>query len=218
MAGQRRLDRDLHGFEIPDLADHDDVRVLPQDGAPQACEMEPHLRLHLDLVDAVQLILHQVLDGDDIAGDRVQLQEAGIERGGLAAASRAGHQHHAVRQIERALDPLPDVVRQTELCKVELDGGAVEDAQDDLFAVQRRDRRNPEIDLMAAHRQLDTAVLRQSAFGNVEPCHDLDARDYGGLKPRRRRLDLVQYAVISIPYPQPVRKRLEMDIGGMRLN
>ena len=129
-----------------------------------------------------------------------------------------GHQHHAVWQIERAFDPLPDVGRQAELGVVELDGGAVEDAQDDLLAVQRRDRRNPKVDLVTAHRQLDTAVLRQPPFGDVEPRHDLDARDDRGLQPRRRRLDLVQHAVIAIAYPQPVRKRLEMNVRGVRLD
>ena len=31
--GERGLDRDLGGLEVADLADHDDVRVLPQEGA-----------------------------------------------------------------------------------------------------------------------------------------------------------------------------------------
>ena len=139
MAGQRRLHRDLHSFEIADFADHDDVGVLPQDRAQQACEIEPDLRLYLDLVDAGQLILDRVFDGYDVARHRVQLQEAGVERRRLAAAGWPGHKYHTVRQIERAFDPLPDVGRQTELGVVELDSGAVEDPQDDLFAVQRGD-------------------------------------------------------------------------------
>ena len=32
------------------------------------------------------------------------------------------------------------------------------------------------------------------------------------------RLDLVQHAVIAIAYPQPVRKRLEMDVRGVRFD
>src|SRR5580700_3120629 len=146
MTGQRRLHGNLHGFEIADLADHYDVGVLPQDRAQQAGEIEPDLRLYLDLIDARQLILDRVFDGYDVARHRVQLQEAGVERRRLAAAGWPGHQYHTVRQIERAFDPLPNVGGQAELCEVELDGGAVEDAQDDLLAVQRRDRRNPKVD------------------------------------------------------------------------
>ena len=54
MAGQRRLHGDLGGFEVADFADHDDVRVLAQDGAQQMGEIEADLRLDLDLVDAGQ--------------------------------------------------------------------------------------------------------------------------------------------------------------------
>ncbi len=33
VAGERGLDGDLRGFEVADFTDHDDVRVLAQDGA-----------------------------------------------------------------------------------------------------------------------------------------------------------------------------------------
>ena len=33
MPGKSGLDRDLSGLNVPDLADHHDIRVLPQDGA-----------------------------------------------------------------------------------------------------------------------------------------------------------------------------------------
>src|SRR5207237_10582903 len=118
--GRRRLHRELHGFESADFADHDDVGVLPQDRAQQAGEIEPDLRLYLDLVDAGQLVLDRVFDGYDIARHRVQLQEASVERRRFAAARRPGYQHHAIRQIERAFYPLPALRRQTELRVFEL--------------------------------------------------------------------------------------------------
>ena len=71
---------------------------------------------------------------------------------------------------------------------------------------------------MAAHRQLDAAVLRQPPLGDVEPGHDLDARDHGGLQARRRRLDLVQHAVVPVAHPQPIGEGLEMDIRGVGLD
>jgi hypothetical protein len=48
----------------------------------------------------------------------------------------ARYQHHAVRQIEAALDALPYVARKAELVVVEFDRGAVEDAEHDGLAVQ----------------------------------------------------------------------------------
>ena len=58
--------------------------------------------------------------------------------------------------------------RQAELREIERDRVAVEHAQHQGFAVQRRDGGNAEIDLLAAHRQLDAAVLRQAPLGDVE--------------------------------------------------
>ena len=78
--------------------------------------------------------------------------------------------------------------------------------------------RDAEIDLLAAHGQLDAPVLRQPPLGDVEPRHDLDARDDRRLQPRRRRLDFVQHAVIAVADPQPILERLDMDVGGMGLD
>ena len=66
VAGERRLHGDARGLEVADLADHDDVRVLAHDRAQRVGEVEPDLRLHLDLVDAVDLVFDRVLDGDDL--------------------------------------------------------------------------------------------------------------------------------------------------------
>ena len=41
---ERRVDRDLDRLLVADLADHDDVRILAQEGAERAREGEPDLR------------------------------------------------------------------------------------------------------------------------------------------------------------------------------
>jgi hypothetical protein len=70
---------------------------VAQHRAQDVGEAEPDLRLGLDLVDAVQLILDRVLDGQYLAVRRVQLYQRGLPRGGLAAAGRPGDQDDAVR-------------------------------------------------------------------------------------------------------------------------
>ena len=67
MACERRLDGDLRRLQIPDLADHDDVRVLAQDRAQRVGKIEPDRRLHLDLVDAGKLIFNGVLHREELA-------------------------------------------------------------------------------------------------------------------------------------------------------
>ena len=45
VAGLRGLDGDLRRLEVADFADHDDVRVLAQEGAQRAGEGQAHLRV-----------------------------------------------------------------------------------------------------------------------------------------------------------------------------
>ena len=108
--------------------------------------------------------------------------------------------------------------RQPEPAIVERHGAAVQHAQHDGLAVKRGDRRHPEVDLLPAHGQLDAAILRQPALGDVEARHDLYARSYGGGQARRRAVGLVQHAVVAVAHAQPVLERLDMDVGRLRLD
>ena len=74
---------------VADFADEDDVRGLPQHGPDDAGEVEADVVLHLDLVDAGQVVLDRVLGRDDLPIRPVQLVQGGVQRGGLAGAGRA---------------------------------------------------------------------------------------------------------------------------------
>ena len=67
---------------------------------------------------------------------------------------------------------------EAELGHVELQVALVEEPQDDLLAEQRRAARETRksISLPLAELELDAAVLRQAALGDVELGHDLEAR------------------------------------------
>src|SRR5512137_275263 len=66
VARLRCLDRDVRGFEVADLADHDDVRILPQEGPQRVGERKTGLLVDVDLVDARDLDLRRVLGGRDV--------------------------------------------------------------------------------------------------------------------------------------------------------
>ena len=74
---------------VADLADHDDVRVLPEEGAQRAREREPDLRLDVHLVDALNLVLDRILGGEDVEVRLVDPVDARVERRRLAGAGRA---------------------------------------------------------------------------------------------------------------------------------
>ena len=148
----------------------------------------------------------------------MRCSSAGVECRGLAAARRPGHENDAVRQVEQARQLVAQTAGEPEPLEIEIDRRTIQDAEHDALAVQRGDRRNAQIDLVAADDQLDPPVLGQSPFGDVELRHDLDARHDGRLKPARWSVDLVQHAIIAIADAQAILERIEMNVGGARLH
>ena len=61
---------------------------MTQDGPEAARKGQPRLTGHLYLIDAVELVLDRVFDGDDLAFDVVDMREPGIE--GSRFAPRRG--------------------------------------------------------------------------------------------------------------------------------
>ena len=103
------------------------------------------------------------------ASDVVERGERRVERGGLARAGGAGDQHHAVGPVDGLLEPLERLGLEAELGHVELEVRLVEEAEHDLLAEQRGADADAEVHLLAAAElELDAAVLRQAALGDVE--------------------------------------------------
>ena len=109
MSGERRLDGDLRGLEIADLADHDDVGILPHDRAKQGGEVEPDLGLDLDLVDPRSWYSIGSSTVTILRDTVLSCKQAGIKGGGLAAAGWTGHQHDAIRQLAATARPRPAI-------------------------------------------------------------------------------------------------------------
>src|SRR5579885_1942043 len=214
---ERRLDGDLGGLGVADLPHHDHVGILAHDRAQPVGEGEADRRLHVDLVHAEELILDRILDGDDLLVRRVDLVEGPVEGGGLAAARGAGHQDHPVGLHDELLELRERVRGEAEGLEVHDDARAIEDAHHDALAVERRQRRDPQIDLPPHHAQLDPPVLRQPPLGDVELRHDLHARDDGRLEPTGRGVDVVQHAVDAVADLELVLERLDVDVRGALL-
>lgn len=73
VTGERGTYGNLRGFKVANFPHHDDVRVATQDAAQTAGKGEADLRFHRDLHHARKLVLHRIFDGDDTAGDAVEL-------------------------------------------------------------------------------------------------------------------------------------------------
>src|SRR5690606_10040188 len=74
------------------------------------------------------------------------------------------------------------------------------------------------VDRVSADVQFDTSVLRQSAFGDVEVRHDLDAGNDGVGEVAWRRDHLVQHAVRTNANLELVFEGLEVDVARLILD
>src|SRR5262249_46490487 len=66
VAGERGLHGDLGGFQVANLADQDDVRVLAENASKGVGEGEIDLGVDVALADAVDLVLDRVFGGDQL--------------------------------------------------------------------------------------------------------------------------------------------------------
>ena len=114
--------------------------------------------------------------------------------------------HHVINagQIER---------RETQLVQAVHRRIAVQNAHHDLFAVDRRQGGNPQVD--HAHRRFDgnPAILRPAALGDIKLRHDFQARNQR-LMHLVRNMNLVdQHPVNPVAHDNTLGARLNMDVG-----
>ena len=174
---------------------------------------ETHLVVHVDLVDAGQIDFRRILRRRDVAILGIENIEARVQRHGLAAARRAGHQNHALRfgEILQVCFALRRLVSQG----VDAEHGArgVENTRDHLLAEQGRAGAHAKVDgAILGEPHFDAAVLRHAPLGDIEPRHDLEAGDDLDRQLHRRQGDLFQHAVDARADAKHFLVGLEMDV------
>ena len=117
------------------------------------------------------------------------------------------------------MDDLADdgIVALVEAEIVHLDEVAAlrEKTQRNGFAVGGRHCGYADVDILSADPYADSAIHRQTLFGDIEVGHDLYSRNDGGLQAvqLRRHVDLVKHAVDAVANAQLGLLRLDVDIG-----
>src|SRR5262249_31369245 len=128
-------------------------------------------------------------------------------------AGRPRDEHHAVGLREGVLEGVERLRLEAERVERQREVRAVEDAHDDLLAVERREDRDAEVDLTALDLGLEFPVLKNALLGDVERGHDLDAAADGALPLLvRGRAPLVQDAVLAEADTELLLLGLDVDI------
>ena len=157
--GQRGLDGDLGGLAVTDLADHDHVGVGAHHRAQAHVERHARLGGDLHLLDAGDPLLDRILDREDAAFAGVEHSQRSIQRGRLARAGGAGHQHRAVRPFDRAIKtPLVDGLHAEGVQALD-HRAPVQDAQDHALAVDERQGHHAYVHAPPVDGQPEAAVL-----------------------------------------------------------
>ena len=218
VAGERGFDSDFRGFRIANFTNHDDVRVLAEDGPERVGKGEPDFFLHGHLVDAGDLELYGIFDGDDVVGRMVQLVEGGIESGGLSGAGGACDENEAVRGIDRGAELLERIGVEAEFIDAGREIGLVQNAQHDLLAVDSGHDGHPEVVILACDADAHAAVLGQAAFGDVQAAHDFEPGGQGELHGFRGRGGIDKDAVNAVTQAKGLFERLDVDVAGAVLD
>jgi hypothetical protein len=109
------------------------------------------------------------------------------------------------------------VARHAELREVTRCSAVVENAQYDTLAMQRRQRRHPEVHISLGQRQPDAAVLRHASLRHVQAGHDLHAAHDRLLVLARRTRHVIEHAIQAVAYADAIRRCLEVDVARVRL-
>ena len=211
---ERATDGDLHRLLVAHFPHHDHVRIAAQNAAQSGGKGQVDLRLHRDLDDAIQLVFHRVFDGHDAALLRVQLLEEGVKRGRLAGARGACHQNDAVWRGQQFADGGLRGGVQPDGLEVKL--FARKQSQRHGLSIHAGDGGHAHVDGLSVQLQVDTAVLRQPALGDVQMRHDLEAGNQRGLEQPHvgRHRHLQQLAVHAVADSQVALQRLHVDVRG----
>ena len=217
VAGERRAHRDLRRLLVADLADHDDVGILAQDGPEGPGEVEADLGLDLHLLDARLPVLHRVLDGDDVLARGLDRLDRGVQRGGLAAAGGPGEEHHAPRPPDPVHEVLELLGLEAQVLeRVVLDHRLLlEEPEDDLLAEDGGQGRDAEVDLAAVDARGEAAVLGQPPLGDVQPRDDLEPRHHRQVQRARDLQEVEEEPVDAIADARSILVRLDVDVGGV---
>ena len=106
VAGEGRFDRDVGGFLVPHLTDHDDVRICPQKRPHGGGEIQPDLLMNLELAQPFLCNFNGVFRRPDFPLFGVDMLQNRVQQRGFPGARRTHAQEDAMRLLGQHLDGL----------------------------------------------------------------------------------------------------------------
>ena len=215
VAGLRRLDRNVRRLQVPDFTHHDDVRILPQKRLQRRCKGQPRLFIHVHLVDTRQVDFGGVFRRGNVHPRLVQHIQAGVQRHRFAGTRRPRDQNHPVRPSNRLEQAFFFLGLVAQRINAQLGTARVQDTDHNLFAKQRRQCADPEVNHpVRAHLELHTAVLWDPLLRNIHPRDHFDPRGQLVFDRNRWAGYFAQFPVNTEAHPVLVLIGLKVQVRG----
>lgn len=215
MAGDGSFHGQMRGLGVADFSDHHDVRILSEQRAEAVGERKPDLRVDLRVVDSRDAVFDRVFQRRDVAVFGIEARKHRVERGGLSRAGRTDDEDEPVARPQ-VLFHLHHVHRKhADGPEIEALGLFLQNADDDLFAVDGGDDAHAQVDFLAGFPVFERGlpVLGEAGFVDLESGEDLDSRDDGGLLRFVGARVFDEVSVDAEPDPHSEFRRFEMDVG-----
>ena len=205
---------DLRALHVADLADHDDIGVLPHDRPQPRGEGQSGSGIHLNVAHAGELILHGIFDGENSFFRRIQQRQGADERRRLSTPGRTGNKDDAVRLTDQALISPAGPGLEAELFQREQSARLIQQPQDEAFAMEGRQRGDTKVNAPVVQRQLEGAILWEAAFCDIETREDLDPRRQCRLDGLRQSHHLLHRAVDPVADAEVFLLWFDMNVAG----
>ena len=140
----------------------------------------------MDLADSRILILDRIFHRDDLDRRLFDFIECAVERRRFSAPCGTGDQDDAVRQGDQFVKRLGHLIGHTDVLQIEDHASFIQESHDHPFSVDHRNNGNTNVDFAAGNTQLDSAVLWDSLFCDIQLGHDLESRHNRGEEVRNR--------------------------------
>ena len=101
VTGERRLDGDSCSFNISNLTDENNVRILSKNCSQARGEGQSNICININLDESRHFVFDWIFGGDEFFFGIQSLHDGGVERGGFSATGRTRDENDSVWSFHR---------------------------------------------------------------------------------------------------------------------
>ena len=174
--------------------------------------------IDLDLNDPIDVVFHRIFGRDQFVVDLIQLRQGRVEGRGFSRSGRTGHQNDPVGSLHDDPEVTHGFFVHPNFGEGQIDHRPIQDPHNNALAEHGWQDADAKVDRVTTDHQLNPSVLRQSPFGDIEVCHNLDPRRDRERQVSGRGNHLIEDPFGLDPNPELVLKRFKVNVARVVLD